>query len=218
MQYQETTLLLCDFIQVWIHQILYQRELYPKGSFEQRKHYDVPVVMSSNPGVCTYVKEFVTSLQPLLEKQQCQLVSLVVLSNTTQQALERYVFQMDYYANVKSTTMADEDIQHYFRACLLKLNVLPSLLSSASLDCTYALGVELVSSGADDFDIGLSNVHTLLDDKHTTWVPGDSTQSSAATTWAQLVPIKTMTMSGLKINTYVMESRRKGKQVAYDST
>ncbi|CAO3589231.1 unnamed protein product [Absidia cylindrospora] len=188
--------------------------VFALGSFEQRKHYHVPVAMSSHPGVCTYVKEFVTSLQPILEKQQCQLVSLVVLSNTTQQALERYVFQVDYYANDKSTTITDEDIQHYFRACLLKLNALPRLLSSASLDCTYTLGVELVSSGVDE----LSNVHTLLDDKHTTWVPGDSTQSSTATSWAQLVPIKTMSMNGLKINTYVMESKRKGKQVAHDST
>ncbi|KAI8336212.1 DNA-binding protein [Chlamydoabsidia padenii] len=191
MPIQDSTLLLCDFIQVWIHQILYQRHLYPKGSFEQRKHYNVPVAMSIHPGVCDYIKDFVTSLQPFIEKEQCHLISLVIQSTHT---LERHVFQMD-----RSTTITTEDdALPSFRACLLKLN---AITSPPPPDAIYTLGMELKSNG------GVS-----IEDK--TWIPGDTIQSSSAATWSQLVPIKTFDYHHFKINTYVMESRRKGKQVA----
>jgi mitotic spindle assembly checkpoint protein MAD2B len=34
---------LCEFLEVAIHLILYMREIYPAGIFEKRKKYNVPV-------------------------------------------------------------------------------------------------------------------------------------------------------------------------------
>ena len=35
--------ILCEFLEVAVHQILYNRELYPLGIFERKRKYNVPV-------------------------------------------------------------------------------------------------------------------------------------------------------------------------------
>lgn len=35
--------ILCEFLEVAIHLILYVREVYPSGIFQKRKKYNVPV-------------------------------------------------------------------------------------------------------------------------------------------------------------------------------
>ena len=35
--------ILCEFLHVMLHGILFTRELYPQGAFERRKMYGVPV-------------------------------------------------------------------------------------------------------------------------------------------------------------------------------
>jgi hypothetical protein len=145
-------------------------------SFEQRKHYNVPVAMSIHPGVCQYVKDFVTSLQPLIEnvsspplllciattncgvQGQCHLISLVVHSTP----LERHVFQLD-----RSTAQQGDTIYPSFRACLLKLNTLPSLLPIPHDDVTYTLGME-TKGDSNVMEVGQSRnafhalIHTLF--------------------------------------------------------
>ncbi|SAM09680.1 hypothetical protein [Absidia glauca] len=197
---QESTILLCDFSDSGLDpsntlstQSIPKRLPPDLESFEQRKHYNVPVAMSIHPGVCQYIKDFVTSLQPLIEQGQCHLISLVVHSTP----LERHVFQLD-----RSTTHQDDTSYPSFRACLLKLNTLPSLLPTPN-DATYTLGMELK---------GDSNA---MDDKN--WMPGDSVQSSTTTTWARLIPIKTIDVCQYKINTYILEGKQKGKHVAKDA-
>ncbi|KAI8089156.1 DNA-binding protein [Halteromyces radiatus] len=193
------------YVQVWIHQVLYHRGLYPKDVFELRKQYNVPVHMSIHPEVCQYIKHFVDTLQPVLEKNQCQLVSLVILSNTTQQPLERYVLAFDHQQQQQQQQQQQEegDLYHDFRACLLKLNALPCFLSPPVLDCTFTLGVELNDS--DDLP--------FLHNTEQVWIPGNVDQTTNATTWTQFVPIKTMHISPFKINMYVMEAKGKGKQI-----
>ena len=40
--------ILCEFLEVAIHLILYVREVYPSGIFQKRKKYSVPVQVETN--------------------------------------------------------------------------------------------------------------------------------------------------------------------------
>lgn len=40
--------ILCEFLEVAIHLILYVREVYPSGIFQKRKKYNVPVQVQMN--------------------------------------------------------------------------------------------------------------------------------------------------------------------------
>lgn len=45
---------LCEFLEVAVHLILYVREVYPVGIFQKRKKYNVPVQVSPhNQARCT---------------------------------------------------------------------------------------------------------------------------------------------------------------------
>ena len=39
--------ILCEFLEVAIHLILYVREVYPSGIFQKKKKYNVPVQVNS---------------------------------------------------------------------------------------------------------------------------------------------------------------------------
>lgn len=46
-----------EFLEVAIHSILYNRELYPAGVFERRKKYNVPVQICVHPEVNQYITQ-----------------------------------------------------------------------------------------------------------------------------------------------------------------
>lgn len=50
--------ILCEFLEVAIHLILYVREVYPSGIFQKRKKYNVPVQVQMNICVVTISTQF----------------------------------------------------------------------------------------------------------------------------------------------------------------
>ncbi|ORX50812.1 DNA-binding protein [Hesseltinella vesiculosa] len=187
---------LCEFLQVWIHQVLYQRDIYPKDSFELRNQYDVPAAMSIHPDVCQYISRFVTSVRPMIEKETCQLVSVVVLTSDNK-VLERHVCQLTYsLATTDQQENAQATVFQYFRATLLKLNSLSSSLPMPSLPLypTFRLTMELAQH-AD---------HPLKQDKFCTyWMPEDQQPPTRIDGQGQLLPVKTITIPSIKINLFV---------------
>ncbi|KAI9030692.1 DNA-binding protein [Phycomyces nitens] len=149
---QEIVDLLCDFLQVWIHQILYHRDIYPNDAFALRKKYNVPVRMMTHPGVNRYVADFVSSIQPLLTMGSCRSVSLVVLS-AQQRPLERFVFEVETLSrklnpqplSVDGSNQTRACVQQHIRACLLKIHACESILSANPSGCTYCLSAEIHS-------------------------------------------------------------------------
>ncbi|XP_021099028.1 mitotic spindle assembly checkpoint protein MAD2B isoform X3 [Heterocephalus glaber] len=59
---------LCEFLEVAVHLILYVREVYPVGIFQKRKKYNVPVQMSCHPELNQYIQDTLHCVKPLLEK------------------------------------------------------------------------------------------------------------------------------------------------------
>ncbi|KAG5838727.1 hypothetical protein ANANG_G00226650, partial [Anguilla anguilla] len=64
--------ILCEFLEVAIHLILYVREVYPSGIFQKRKKYNVPVQMSCHPELNQYIQDTLHCVKPLIEKRTTQ--------------------------------------------------------------------------------------------------------------------------------------------------
>lgn len=62
-----------EFLEVAIHSILYNRELYPAGVFERRKKYNVPVQICVHPEVNQYITQVSIHVH-LNSKIQCMKV------------------------------------------------------------------------------------------------------------------------------------------------
>ncbi|KAG2224040.1 hypothetical protein INT45_009626 [Circinella minor] len=213
---QDLINLLLDFIEVWIHQILYERELYPTAIFSLKKKYDVPVHMATHEGVANYISKFVESLQTLLISGNCKFISLKIMSPMNNRILERFVFEIESALNesnldIPLDTILDSevtcslaDIQQQLRACLLRTAGTRSSLVNNPSDCTFTLGVETYSGPP-------SSTHQQID-----WIPtqSDQQESQQHQRWNHIIPIKTIPMDLFKINVFVIEAMKKGKHVS----
>ncbi|XP_015766791.1 PREDICTED: mitotic spindle assembly checkpoint protein MAD2B-like isoform X2 [Acropora digitifera] len=96
---------LCEFLEVAFHLILYVREVYPSVVFERRKKYNVPVQMCCHPDLNQYILDVLQTIKPLLEKGDVQRVSLVI-SDKKFQPIERFVFEI---GNLEETSRVQSD-------------------------------------------------------------------------------------------------------------
>ncbi|CEG82876.1 hypothetical protein RMATCC62417_16868 [Rhizopus microsporus] len=206
-----TATLVAVKLEVWFHQILYYRNLYPRKVFEQRKKFQVSVYIAIHPEIQKYISQFVQSCYPLLEKGDIRCINLTVKNEKDDSIIEKVVFEINsalkhvdiplskVYESESTCTL--DDIEHHLRACLLKLNAIPSLLKNPAFseNRTFSLSIETTEGGYP----------TLSHDKqqNVDWVPAE-----IDTTSKRIIPIKSASMDIFRFNAFIMESSIKGKE------
>ncbi|KAL4211427.1 MAD2 mitotic arrest deficient-like 2 [Rhizopus azygosporus] len=206
-----TATLVAVKLEVWFHQILYYRNLYPRKVFEQRKKFQAPVYIAIHPEIQKYISQFVQSCYPLLEKGDIRCINLTVKNEKDDSIIEKVVFEINsvlkhvdiplskMYESESTCTL--DDIEHHLRACLLKLNAIPSLLNNPAFseNRTFSLSIETTEGGYP----------VLSHDKQqdVDWVPAE-----VDTTSKRIIPIKSASMDIFRFNTFIMESSIKGKE------
>eukprot|EP00061_Rhincodon_typus_P015387 g43028.t1 len=97
---------LCEFLEVAIHMILYVREVYPVGIFQKRKKYNVPV-----------------------QNEVDRMV--VVILDKEHHPVERFVFEISQppLLSVSSDTLLSR-VEQLLRASILKISVCDAILDS----------------------------------------------------------------------------------------
>lgn len=131
----------CEFLEVAFHLILYVREVYPAMVFERRKKYNVPVQMCCHPDLNQYILDVLQTIKPLLEKGEVQRVALVI-SNKNFTPVERFVFEIGNLEEASATLSHDNFLLHTeksLRGFLLKINACDALLQSIPSGCTFSI-------------------------------------------------------------------------------
>ncbi|KAL6071674.1 MAD2 mitotic arrest deficient-like 2 [Balamuthia mandrillaris] len=133
---------LVEFLEVAVHQILYQRNVYPRESFARRTKYDTPVHMSRVPIVCDYVAEILENLRGAMSENLVDKVRIMIYDERNLPQ-ECYVFELDLPIGATSSktgggealddtsaTNADWAIQlsKELQGFLLKMNVAEAYL------------------------------------------------------------------------------------------
>ncbi|KAJ7393017.1 MAD2 mitotic arrest deficient-like 2 [Desmophyllum pertusum] len=130
---------LCEFLEVAFHLILYVREVYPPVVFERRKKYNVPVQMCCHPDLNQYIFDVLQTTKPLLEKGEVQRVALVI-SNKKLIPLERFVFEI---GNPEGVSASEDNFllhtEKALRGFLLKINACDALLEPIPPGCTFSI-------------------------------------------------------------------------------
>ncbi|RUS30786.1 DNA-binding protein [Jimgerdemannia flammicorona] len=189
--------------------------------FEKRQMYNIPVQMSRHPRLNDHIYDLVAACKPNLDKGIVESISLAIM--TQQHAVvERFVFQIcvrdasvysdsEMMKNVTNEDMANEnvteereniltssDIDHYFRAFLLKISVCDALLLPNPKDCTFALVVELNEGGEPtQVEPGLP------------WVPVKHSKPITRREGMNVIPIKSMDVEEMQFRLFVEETRKK---------
>ncbi|KAI8347125.1 DNA-binding protein [Mortierella sp. GBAus27b] len=83
---------LCEFLEVAIHMILFVRGIYPPELFESTQKYGCPIKTARHPALISYIQQVVRSIRVELQKDSIHRICVVTLGPNGQ-ALERFVFE-----------------------------------------------------------------------------------------------------------------------------
>ncbi|CEP19692.1 hypothetical protein [Parasitella parasitica] len=204
--------LTCEFLETWLHQILYRCELYPKAIFKQQKKFQMPVYIALHPEVRDYIANFVQSCQPLLEKVlvvgDVKFIALTVLQDADTPT-EKFVLEIrsllhsvDIPVDVileSGSTFTLADLEQHLRACLLKMVTYQPSNKLDTEDRTFFLSVEKIHGGLPQ---QVKDNGVAID-----WIPAETRCH-----WKTIKPLKSVELDLLGFNTFVMEASRKGKE------
>ncbi len=70
------------------------RGIFPQEAFERKKVYDMPLVTAVDPGLNKYLEGVLQNVSKWLDAQAVHKLVLVVTNTTTEEPLERWVFDV----------------------------------------------------------------------------------------------------------------------------
>jgi len=136
--------ILLEFIEAFIHQLLYIRKIYPADIFERRRKYGLPISMSRHPDLNNYIYQMLRHTAPLLDEGLAEKIVICFL-DPAQKPLERYVVDLqDIVVSIPQLNQLIieeaevlEELEDQLRASLIKLNFVDSDLPSIPEDTTF---------------------------------------------------------------------------------
>uniref|UniRef100_A0A8C1ZMY3 Mitotic spindle assembly checkpoint protein MAD2B n=1 Tax=Cyprinus carpio TaxID=7962 RepID=A0A8C1ZMY3_CYPCA len=169
--------ILCEFLEVAIHLILYVREIYPSGIFQKRKKYNVPVQMSCHPELNQYIQDTLHCVKPLIQKNEAEKVVMVIMDKE-HHPVERFVFEISQppLLSISSETLLSH-VEQLLRAMILKISVCDAVLDNNPPGRSSAIATK-----QSDFP----------------WIVADEQEVHMEE--AKLIPLKTMTSDILKVS------------------
>lgn len=146
------------FLNVAIHQVLHDRQLYPQTSFMSVSKYRLAVRQSRHPKVCEWINDSTACVQEQMLKDSVERVAIVIYTKT-HKPIERYVFDVSLLPTVAEddadvVLQLDEgesgdsvlpmvDLEEQFRAVLSRLSSSTSSLKGLPQGCTFTIAIEL---------------------------------------------------------------------------
>uniref|UniRef100_I3JHG5 Mitotic spindle assembly checkpoint protein MAD2B n=2 Tax=Oreochromis TaxID=8139 RepID=I3JHG5_ORENI len=204
--------ILCEFLEVAIHLILYVREVYPSGIFQKRKKYNVPVQMSCHPELNQYIQDTLHCIKPLIEKNDAEKV-VVVIMDKEHHPVERFVFEIsqppllsirllvtDCCLCFHSSDTLLSHVEQLLRAFILKISVCDAVLNSNPPGCSFTVLVHTR-------DAATRNMEKVQVIKDFPWIVADEQEVHMQE--PRLIPLKTMTSDIVKMQLYVEERAQK---------
>uniref|UniRef100_A0A8C4YVN7 Mitotic spindle assembly checkpoint protein MAD2B n=1 Tax=Gadus morhua TaxID=8049 RepID=A0A8C4YVN7_GADMO len=192
--------ILCEFLEVAIHLILYVREVYPSGIFQKKKKYNVPVQMSCHPELNQYIQDTLQCVKPLIEKNDAEKVAVVIMDKE-HHPVERFVFEISQppLLSISSDTLLSH-VEQLLRAFILKISVCDAVLNSNPPGCSFTVLVHTREAAT-------RNMEKVQVIKDFPWIVADEQEVHMPE--PRLIPLKTMTSEIVKMQLYVEERAQK---------
>lgn len=133
-----------EFFGYSIQSILYQRGLYDPDSFNRIHHYGLPLTVTTDPALQSYLKRILVHIEDWLSKGLVKRLVLVISSADTEETLERWQFDVTTTINSSSNTVQpitkpESEINKEIAAILRQITSSVSFLPLLSECCTFDL-------------------------------------------------------------------------------
>ncbi|BFG16202.1 mitotic spindle checkpoint protein MAD2 [Prunus yedoensis var. nudiflora] len=114
-----------EFFGYSANSILYNRGVYPEESFVKVKKYGLPMLLTQDEGLKSFIANLTAQLSEWLESGKLQRVVLVILSKATNEVLERWNFSIETDNEVvekgESREKSDKEIMREIQAIMRQI-------------------------------------------------------------------------------------------------
>ena len=133
----------CVFIEIYIHQILFIRQLYPRKLFENRTEFGMSVQYCNHPSVVDFVKRAVESINPLLGLNAVEKIFISVFSkNRIEQFILSFKWLVEFSLKKDPIYIPRFEIEDIFRDFLSKIKTSEGALGPVPKDATFELAIK----------------------------------------------------------------------------
>lgn len=131
-----------EFFGFAVNSILFQRGIYPPETFTKVTKYGLPVLVTSDEGLKSYLSHILSQISTWLAAQQVQKLVVVLTGAETGEALERWVFNVsadnvtgkDGDTGLKHTTAIQREMAAIIRQITASVSFLPLLDQTCAFD------------------------------------------------------------------------------------
>ncbi|KAM0926196.1 hypothetical protein ACQ4PT_003717 [Festuca glaucescens] len=130
-----------EFFGYAANSILYNRGVYPEESFARVKKYGLPMLLTQDEAVKTFITNLTSQLSEWLEAGQLQRIVLVIMSKATGEVLERWNFNIVTDVEVVEKGVikekSDKEIMREIQAIMRQVNSCISFLPCLEEPCIF---------------------------------------------------------------------------------
>ena len=210
-----------QFLTVSVHQILYLRCIYPRTTFLPVCAYNYAVRQSRHPRVCEYINDVSTAVgKEMLNGGSITTVSVIISSMTTNQPMERYVFDLSSLPRVPASEVNTRfeqrgrdniviDLEAQFRACLARLESACARLTPLSPDDDEFSFTVCIELREDALPPVLEEQSWIVAEPSADSKRHSSTPPLPESGHAKTVPVRRVEAGELRLELWVEEARQK---------
>lgn len=124
---ENVLLQLRDFLAVWISQIIYYNEIYPKNAFEERKFLDSIVHQPRVPPLADYIERFANEMVSVLVKKEgggkLHDVVVIIYRESSLHVVRRYIMGLSQFVGLADQITTLDFLSKLTEVHLARINI-----------------------------------------------------------------------------------------------
>ncbi|XP_017786015.1 PREDICTED: mitotic spindle assembly checkpoint protein MAD2B [Nicrophorus vespilloides] len=182
--------ILCEFLEISVHNILYVRKIYPESIFVPKRKYGVVIHKSQHPLLNDYIAECMKAVH--FHANANQLKRLFICIKTASKQLEKFVFDIVKLKSIIESDLLYVKLEQDFRAFSLKLGTSHIYLNPLPADVEFSIQIHTTEYSAIAY-----NDKPLCDDFPWISLPKFGTELK------EIIPVHTVDCDHLLVQIYI---------------
>lgn len=155
--------LVSDYFEICIHNLLFQRHIYPKEDFKVIRKFGLNLVFSKDESITEYVRKIIKQLHRWIFNGKIQWLTLLIQTKETKEVSEKWMFHIDIIPENQehnnSSTRPINETQAEIQGIIRQIGASVALLPDFEEPQTFSILVHTVgdithSKDWDDADPG----------------------------------------------------------------
>lgn len=108
LQLKGSSRVISDYFEICIHNILFQRKIYPREDFKVIRKFGLNVVFSKNERITEYIKKIIKQLHSWIYNGKINWLTLLIVSTENEAISEKWMFNIDVKNDLSNNETAVE--------------------------------------------------------------------------------------------------------------